>query len=94
VLCVKRWFYWVPPTHCLLFRYYFFAASAFGSTFLGVGFSDLGAGGHLPCLSLVTQFVSSFFASGFFAGSAAKETVANDNITNAIIDFMIVPCKS
>jgi hypothetical protein len=78
----------------ILFRYYFFAGSAFGSTFLGVGFSDLGAGGHLPCLSLVTQFVSSFFASGFFAGSAAKETDANANITNAIIDFIIVSYKN
>jgi hypothetical protein len=62
---------------------------SFFSTFLGVGFSDLGAGGQLPFLSLVTQFVSCFLA-----GSAAYEVTwnpTNDQITkfSAIKNFFM-----
>ena len=76
-MSVKWWFYWVPPTHCLLYRYYFFAGSVLaGSAFLAAG--------------LTSSFLTAGLASYLFAGSAAKETVANANITSAIIDFILI----
>jgi hypothetical protein len=64
-------------------RVYYLVASAF---FFGVGFGDLGAGGQLPFLSFVTQFVSSFFA-----GSAANDEKENAKAVSKIIVFMLYP---
>jgi len=66
-------------------------AAALGSTFLGVGFSDFGAGGQLPFLSLVTQFTSVFAAglASTFAGSAANATDETARAINAINVFIL-----
>jgi TM2 domain-containing membrane protein YozV len=69
-------------------RVYYLVASAF---FFGVGLADFGAGGQLPFLSFVTQFVSSFFAG--FVGSAANDEKENAKAVSKIIVFMLYPLE-